>query len=164
MHAYDPVGWHDLFVAEAGASAAFAGLLFVAISINLRQIIAIATLPARAAAALGALILALAVSVLSLVPGQSRTALGLELLAVATPVWVITTWGHLRLGRSEHQSFWQHTSDAVLAQLAVLPIVCAGISMVAGVGGGLYWLVPALIFVFITAAVKGWVLLVEVVR
>ena len=86
-------------------------------------------------------------------------------LAVATPLWVITTWGHLRLGRSEHQSFWQHTSDAALAQLAVLPIVCAGISMVAGVGGGLYSLaVPALIFVFITAAVKGWVLLVEVVR
>ncbi|HVS99677.1 MAG TPA: hypothetical protein VHE08_04100 [Solirubrobacterales bacterium] len=33
--AYDPVEWHDLFVAAAGASAALLGLLFVAVSINL---------------------------------------------------------------------------------------------------------------------------------
>jgi hypothetical protein len=32
MHAYATVGWEELFLAEAGASAALAGLLFVAIS------------------------------------------------------------------------------------------------------------------------------------
>jgi hypothetical protein len=35
---------------------------------------------------------------------------------------------------------------------------------VAGAGGGLYWLVPALVFVFISAGAKAWVLLVEVMR
>lgn len=34
MDAYDATAWTDLFVAAAGASAALAGLVFVAVSIN----------------------------------------------------------------------------------------------------------------------------------
>jgi len=37
--AYAPEEWKDLFVAMAGASAALAGLLFVAVSINVDRII-----------------------------------------------------------------------------------------------------------------------------
>ena len=32
-------GWHDFFVAQAGAAVAFAGLVLVSISINLERII-----------------------------------------------------------------------------------------------------------------------------
>ncbi|HEU4397243.1 MAG TPA: hypothetical protein VFU54_05320 [Actinomycetota bacterium] len=39
MHAYTTAGWESLFVAEAGASAALAGLLFVAVSINLAKVL-----------------------------------------------------------------------------------------------------------------------------
>ena len=39
MFAYDPSEWTDLFVATAGASAALAGLVFVAVSINLERIL-----------------------------------------------------------------------------------------------------------------------------
>jgi hypothetical protein len=164
VYGYDPSGWHDLFAAVASASAALAGLLFVAISINLRQILAVPALPVRAATSLGALVLALVVSILILVPGQSRTVLGAELLVCGVPAWLATTYGYVRFGRAEQQSRFQYGSDLAIAQLAVVPIVWAGVSLVAGVGGGLYWLVPALIFVFISAAVKGWVLLVEVMR
>jgi hypothetical protein len=164
VYGYDPSGWHDLFAAVAGASAALAGLLFVAISINLRQILAVPVLPVRAAASLGALLLALVVSLLLLVPGQSRTVLGAELLVCGGPAWLATTYGYLRVGRAEQQGGFQYGSDLAITQLAVVPVVGAGASLVAGAGGGLYWLVPALVFVFISAAAKGWVLLVEVVR
>jgi hypothetical protein len=38
--AYDPETWHDFFIAAAGAAAALSGLIFVAVSINLRDILA----------------------------------------------------------------------------------------------------------------------------
>jgi hypothetical protein len=38
--AYAPGTWHDFFVAAAGATAALSGLIFVAVSINLRAILA----------------------------------------------------------------------------------------------------------------------------
>ena len=52
MHAYSTAGWESLFVAEAGASAALAGLLFVAISINLERILQGTGLPGRAGEAI----------------------------------------------------------------------------------------------------------------
>jgi hypothetical protein len=164
MQGYDPSGWHDLLVAVAGASAALAGLLFVAISINLRQILDVPVLPSRAASALGALFLALIVSILTLVPGQSRAVLGAELLVCAVPTWLATTYRYVRSGRAEQQSRFAYGSDLTLAELAVVPFVGAGVSLVAGAGGGLYWLVPAFVFAFVTAAVNGWVLLVEIMR
>lgn len=39
MHPYSSAEWESLFLAEAGASAALAGLLFVALSINLEGIL-----------------------------------------------------------------------------------------------------------------------------
>ena len=39
--AYRPEAWHDLYVMLGGAAAAFAGLLFVAISLHLNDILAV---------------------------------------------------------------------------------------------------------------------------
>jgi len=164
MHGCDPSGWHDLFAAAASASAALAGLLFVAISVNLRQLLPVPVLMARAATALGTLILTLIVSIFMLVPGQSRAVLGAELLVCTVPAWLAITYGYIRVGRPEQQSRFAYGSELAIAQLAVVPVVCAGVSLVAGAGGGLYWLVPALVFVFIATALEGWVLLVEVMR
>ena len=47
MTSLDPSAWHEFFVALAGAAAALTGLLFVAVSLNLRQILAFPSLPLR---------------------------------------------------------------------------------------------------------------------
>ena len=48
MTAYNPAAWDSFFVAQAGASAALLGLLFVGLSINLGTIARSARLVQRA--------------------------------------------------------------------------------------------------------------------
>jgi hypothetical protein len=40
----------------------------------------------------------------------------------------------------------------------------AGVSLVVGAGGGLYWTLPALLAGFVGAVLNAWVLLVEILR
>src|SRR5688572_24516535 len=83
----EPVGvaaeWKDLFVAAAGASAALAGLVFVAVSINLDRILALEGVTNLALSTLALLIGVLIISMFGLIPGQEANTLGFELLAVS---------------------------------------------------------------------------------
>ena len=156
--------WDNFFVAEVGASAALLGLLFVAVSINLAKILQYPQLPGRAAEALGALVAVLLVATCGLVPGQSTRAFGIEIVSIGAVAWVFAVITQTR-GRSQEnaQRYWM-INRVVLTQLSSLPIVVAGVSLLAGRGGGLYWLVPGVGFSFVTAVFGGWVLLVEINR
>jgi len=57
--------WQSFFVAEAGASAALTGLVFVGVSINLSRILSFPKLPSRA---FGALLLLLTILISSWCP------------------------------------------------------------------------------------------------
>jgi hypothetical protein len=88
MAGTNPLEWHEFFVGTLGASAALTGLLFVAISINLQQILKFQHLPGRRAGTLGILVCALVVSGLVLIPEQSDNALGLEVALAGAAVAV----------------------------------------------------------------------------
>jgi hypothetical protein len=45
MSAYELEPWHDLFVAVAGVAAALGGFFFVAVSLNLEEVLKTRTLP-----------------------------------------------------------------------------------------------------------------------
>jgi hypothetical protein len=51
-----------------------------------------------------------------------------------------------------------------LGQVATLPLVIAGVAVLAGGPGGLYWLVPGTVFPILVALFAAWVLLVEINR
>jgi hypothetical protein len=165
VDAYTTGDWQNLFVAVAGASAALAGLLFVAVSINLDRILALG-LPSRAIGAITMLISVLFVAIFGLVPGQPRGVLAAELLAVGLGSWTILAVIKLRRlrGDDDGQPTYARYLSAVLSQAASLPFVVAGASLIPRAGGGLYWLVPGIVFALLEAVLDAWVLLVEILR
>jgi hypothetical protein len=158
--------WTDFFVAAAGASAALAGLVFVALSVNISNILRSVHPPARAAAAIGALILILVSSLAALIR-QPAPALGVEILLFA-PYALWLQLSSTRLGiaaRSKLQRpLWEGVLNAVTGQLQVLPFVIGGILLLAGHDRGIYWIAGGCIAIFIFSVLNAWVLLVEILR
>jgi len=81
--AYDPAAWRDFGVALVSASAALLGLVFVVVSIHLRAVVDDSVLRRRAEIMLGLLATTFAASAVLVIPGQSREALGIELMPIA---------------------------------------------------------------------------------
>jgi modulator of FtsH protease len=158
-------GWENFFVAEVGASAALAGLVFVGVSINLDKIISIPGLPGRAGEALAVLLAVLLTSSLLLVPGQPLTLIGLEVLIVGLVAWIATITIIVRsLPATKNLNRRYIVIRTTFSQAATLPFVFSGIATLVWGAVGLYWLVPATIFSFIAAIEDAWVLLIEINR
>ena len=162
---YNPAAWSSFFSAQVSASAALAGLIFVAVSINLNKIIEGRLLIPRCAQALSTLTGVLLACICCLVPGQPSVALGGELAGVGTVIWLISTvFQH----RASHHNPYVGRSlkffHTLLTQLATLPFIAAGVSLLVMRGGGLYWLAPGAAFSFVAALLDAWVLLIEIQR
>ena len=164
MAAFDLEPWHDLFVAEAGASAALAGLLFVAVSINITRILQFPSLPGRAAEALMYLMSVLLVSCFGLVPGQPVGALGIELLVLTLFIGGISARMQMKANRIPGQPRYWRIVRAGFWSAFTLPMLAGGISLLLGAGGGLYWLPVAMTMATVAGVANSWILLVEILR
>ncbi len=156
-------GWHDFFVAEAGASAALAGLLFVAISINLTRILAYRHLPSRAVEALLALLSVLIIATFALVPGQSTLACAVEIGGTGLAIWATQTFALARTWKDAHPRA-KSTARILNNQLPPLPFVIAGVLLAAGHPTAMYWVVPGTLLSFAAGIFGAWVLLIEIQR
>jgi modulator of FtsH protease len=160
---FAPADWHEFFNAAVGASAALLGLLFVAISINLKLILKHRHLPGRAAGTLGTLLSVLVVCSFGLVPGQSNRALGVEILATGAVVATQAIW--VSVGkRSEGDPLTWTLGNLPILLFPALAFVGGGCSLLAGSGGGLYWILAGTVLTFVGTTLNAWVLLVEIVR
>jgi hypothetical protein len=88
--AYKPELWQSLFDMCALAAVTLAGLIFVGLSINLRNVVSSPVHLARAREALIALTVLLTVAIFVLIPEQGRLPVGIELLALSVLVWVLS--------------------------------------------------------------------------
>jgi hypothetical protein len=161
---YSTAGWANFFVAEVGASAALVGLLFVAVSINLARIIQYPSLPGRAFEALVLLVMVLFVATFGLVPGQSMAAFGIEVSVTAVAGWALTVFLQFSGPRDPIVQRSWIVSRVAMTQIATVPMVVAGVSLLLERGGGLYWVVVAVVGSFLAALADAWVLLVEIQR
>ena len=163
MSAYDAGDWTEFFVAAAGASAALAGLVFVAVSINIERILAMEGIPDRALQALMQLLAVVVFSLLALAPGQSNVALGLELVAMGLAITVASVWLITRALKAHGITSPLDPRRALVAA-GTVPFVVAGVSLITEAGGGIYWVLAGVIAALIGGVLNAWVLLVEILR
>ena len=167
--AYDrPVieDWNTFYAAQAGASAALAGLVFVALSINLRQILAHPELlPGRAGEAVIMMVQPVFVALVILIPNQSMRTLGVEMLLLGGIAFGIV---NLILWRAFEPSRERETREFVLrvsmAELALLPTIIGGALLVNGSATGLDWQAFGVLMCLAVGITTAWVLLVEILR
>jgi hypothetical protein len=170
MTGYAPGAWETFAAANAGAAAALAGLLFVGVTINVETIVASRRLTGRALEAFVLLTSVLIVSVLVLIPKISATGLGIALAIAGVSIWAIVTRLHVRaLPRFGGETDTYAPPGSSLAriaagQAATVPTIVAAVTLLAESGGGLYWLVGAVVFAYTAALANAWVLLIEIRR
>ncbi len=164
--AYAPEEWKDLFVAVAGATAALAGLLFVAVSINVERIINYKGLPERGVETLALLLTALVVSIAGLMPGQGHVALGVELTLIAAgllAVLLAMPVTHELPADAARPPAWLLSRWIIRLSGSGLLLIGA-LSELFAFGGGLYWIAAGFVFAILGAVANAWVLLVEILR
>jgi len=164
VNAYATAPWQNFFIAEVGAAAALTGLLFVAVSINLKQILAFPKLPARAAETLSLLLLVLAVSSLALAP-QASEALGIEVITCAGLLSLTVLRVQLHHGPDDPADpAWWFASRIANVQLPALLFLAGGITLTVRHGYGLYFMLAGTLTAFLGSVYNAWVLLVEIIR
>jgi modulator of FtsH protease len=157
--------WHDFLVAQVGAAAALAGLIFVAVSLNLAKILSVPSLPVRALAALTLLVSVLILCTFLLMPGQQQQAGGCEVLAAGLVAWgVVSRMQRTAYGALERQYHRAYFPIIILGQAAVGVLALTGAAILWQGADGYYGLAAGISLSYLAALAETWVLLVEINR
>jgi modulator of FtsH protease len=153
-----------------GASAALLGLVFVVISINLRDIVGSGPLVHRAGEAVVLLGSVLAVATVVLIPGQRKDVLSTELILLSGALFAVVLFLQrdavtqaVDPGRPAPPRTSLLLRRGFGLGTAVL-VAIAGVTLAAGAGGGLYWLPAAVLAAYAGSLTNAWILIIEILR
>lgn len=168
--AYKISAWESFALAHVGASAALLGLVFVGISINLRDIIGSGVLVHRAAEAVILLGSVLVTATVVLIPGQRDGVVGAELILLGAALFAVVF--HIQRDAATQTPDpgrpgpprGSYVVRRTLGLGSAVLIAIAGITLAAEVGGGLYWWSAAVLAAYVGALANAWILLIEILR
>lgn len=161
----DDVGaWSEFNVAMAGATAALAGLVIVAASVNITRIVGTATLTSRLAAAIAALLLALVASGTGLIPDVNTTAYGIVVLACTLAAAWFQVHATRVIFRDPEPAQHARGAKAAVGFLPILAYLAAGVALMSDHPSGLVLAAIGCLIAIVSAVLISWIVLVEVLR
>jgi hypothetical protein len=157
--------WSEFFSAEVAGFSALTGLVFVALSINLKTILDTAGTSGRAGEALIVLVEPVLLGLAGLIPHQSRTALGVEWLLIGSIGWMATNAILMRgLKALRERRLHEITTRVIGTEGSTALVMIAGALLIAGSSSGSYWQAGGAFGCLIVGTTDAWVLLVEILR
>lgn len=157
---YAVAAWQDFAVTTGGLAGALTGLLFVAVSLRSAALAGSLSLRSRAAQTL-VLFLTPAITALVLVAPQPGTALGAELLAVAALSGATLQVLDRRAGHDPSSGVARYVERASPNTMTAVLVAIAGLTFLLKAGGGLYWMIPAVLAGLVGGVINAWLFLVR---
>jgi len=156
--------WSEFNVAMLGATAALAGLVIVASSVNIAEIVKANTLTARLASAIAGLVLAIVASASALIPGIDDLWYGAVLIVCALGAGVFQLNATIVIARDPAPEDHARVSKAVLGFLPIAAYLAAGVAIMLGNPSGLILAAVGALIAIVVAIIVSWIVLVEVLR
>jgi hypothetical protein len=156
---YNPEQWNSFFVLVGTGSAALTGLVFVAVTINLRVISEDATHRYRAINMLSGFTSVFIVSALALAGHQTHRTLGIEWLVVAVLAIAINTYGYLQAFRRKSSLYALTLVRMVGGSVCYLGQIIGSLVLFFGSTSGLYVAAFALVLTFCYLVSGSWLLI-----
>lgn len=154
--------WRDYFVMVGGAAAALTGLVFVAMSLNLHEIVSDLTHRYRAIGTLVGLVSAFTISALALVAPRNHVWLGVEWAAVSVPAGAMYLYGYIGARRSGGSTVGMGRSRILGSMVCFVVEEVGAVLLAAGHLVGLDVAAVALVLYFSFLVSGAWFLIVGV--
>ena len=161
---YKPAEWHDFFVVTGGGAAALAGLVFVAMSINLDVLAHNATHRYRVINMLTGFVAAFMICALALMGGQGHQAVGTEWLVVATAAAVAYVHNYVQAAKQGGAKAALRPDRLVAGVTCYVAEIVGAVVLILGYVAGLYVAAVGLIISFPLLIAGAWLLLVAAVH
>lgn len=156
--AFDIKAWTDYGVAVVGGAATLTGLLFVAVTVNSAWFHSSQGHRGRAGQALVLFVVPLVSGILLVIPGQSPTSLGIEIVVFGVLV------GRVLLALGTDPAEDEPRSLVMVDRLSprlitTIGLIVGGVSLIVGHFGGLYWLAGVHVCALLAGLLNAWVFL-----
>jgi hypothetical protein len=156
---YMAEAWRGFGEAIAGLSGTLTGLLFVAVSIKSDVLAKSLSLRSRAAQTL--FMTSVLVGIVLAAP-QPAAALGPELLTVSAVTGVALFVLDRRAGHDTESRVARYMEAASPNLVTAVLVAIGGLTYVVDAGGGLYWMIPAVVASLVGGVINAWLFLVSV--
>ena len=157
---YEPEQWNNFFVLVGTGSAALTGLVFVALTINLKGVAQDATHRYRAINMLSGFTAVFVISALALMGHQTHRTLGIEWLLVSSLAAGVNTNGYVQGFRLAGSRYALSLVRIIGGSLCYLGQIIGSVMLFLGYRTGIYVAAVALIVNFYFLVSGSWLLIV----